>query len=323
MTTAWYNDSEPYVVSWLGNLIEAGHITAGVVDGRPIEQIRATDVAGYTRCHYFAGIAGWDLALQLAGWPADRPVWTGSCPCQPFSQAGKRRGEEDPRHLWPVWRQLITQCHPPTIFGEQVASDDGREWLSGVRADLEALGYAVGAADLCAAGVGAPHIRQRLWWVAHTQGDGWGGGEGADQGNRATFGDSSGVGNPDSKGLAGWEGKPSNSETPQQAVERAGGAASGVGNPLRQRWEEPSQRYSEAQPGGKTSTPRPDTNRPSSWAVSDSIRCYDAKARRIEPGTQPLAHGVPQRVGQLRAYGNSIVPQVAAGFVQAFLEIGG
>src|SRR5690606_40978082 len=61
---------------------------------------------------------------------------------------------------------IFDQCRPPIIFGEQVASKDGRLWLTGVRSDLEALGYAVGAADLCAAGVGAPHIRQRLYWLA-------------------------------------------------------------------------------------------------------------------------------------------------------------
>src|SRR5690606_30346222 len=89
-------------------------------------------------------------------------------PCQPYSQAGARKGDDDPRALWWAWRWLIDQCRPPVIFGEQVASKAGREWLAGVRADLEAMGYAVGAADLCAAGVGAPHIRQRLFWVAYT-----------------------------------------------------------------------------------------------------------------------------------------------------------
>ena len=113
-------------------------------------------------------IAGWSLALRYAGWPNERPVWTGSCPCQPFSSAGKRQGATDERHLWPAFQQLIAQCRPPTVFGEQVASKDGREWLSAVRYDLESLGYACGAADLPAAGVGAPHIRQRLWWVAES-----------------------------------------------------------------------------------------------------------------------------------------------------------
>ena len=102
-----------------------------------------------------------------AGW--EGPVWTGSCPCQPLSSAGQRKGHADERHLWPAFQQLISECRPSTfVFGEQVASKDGREWFAAVRADLEHMGYACGAADLSAAGVGAPHIRQRLYWVANT-----------------------------------------------------------------------------------------------------------------------------------------------------------
>ena len=109
----------------------------------------------------FAGIAGWDLALRLAGW-GDRPVWTGSCPCQPLSGAGQRNGHADERHLWPAFHRLIAERRPPTVFGEQVAGKDGREWFAAVRADLERLGYACGAADMPAAGVGAPHILSGL-----------------------------------------------------------------------------------------------------------------------------------------------------------------
>ena len=162
----YYNDNDPCIAAWLRELIAAGLISPGDVDDRSIGEVQASDLKGYTRCHFFAGIGGWDYALRLAGWPADAPVWTGSCPCQPFSCAGKRRGTDDPRHLWPVWCGLIEKCAPPVVFGEQVSSADGRAWLSGVRIDLEDLGYAVGCADLCAASIGAPHIRQRLWWVA-------------------------------------------------------------------------------------------------------------------------------------------------------------
>ena len=126
-------------------------------------------MSGYIQVHLFCGIGGWPLALKMVGWPEDMPVWTGSCPCQPFSQAGDRRGEEDERHLWPIMRELLTLWYPPVCFGEQVASSLGREWLARVRADLEAMDYAVGAADLCAAGASAPHIRQRLFWVADAE----------------------------------------------------------------------------------------------------------------------------------------------------------
>jgi DNA (cytosine-5)-methyltransferase 1 len=162
----YYNELDPYAADWLENLIAFGVLPPGEVDRRSIADVKPNDLKGYTQCHFFAGIGGWSRALQLAGWPQDRSVWTGSCPCQPFSNAGKRKGTADARHLWPEFNRLIAECRPATVFGEQVASKDGREWLAGVRTDLEALGYAVGAADLCAAGVGAPHIRQRLYWVA-------------------------------------------------------------------------------------------------------------------------------------------------------------
>lgn len=141
-------------------------IPKGEVDERSIREIEPSDLKGFVQCHFFAGVGGWSFALDLAGWPADRPVWTGSCPCQPFSSAGRRAGASDERHLWPVWYGLIQERRPSTVLGEQVESADGRPWLAGVRADLELLGYAVGAADLCAASVGAKHVRQRLWWVA-------------------------------------------------------------------------------------------------------------------------------------------------------------
>ena len=163
----YYNEHDPKTAAWLRELIAARLIPAGYVDERSIVDVRPEDLAGYTQCHFFAGIGGWSYALKLAGWPEDRPVWTGSCPCQPFSSAGKQRGTADERHLWPVFANLIRERRPSTVFGEQVASPLGRAWLAGVRADLEDMGFAVGASDLCAAGVGAPHPRQRLYWVGH------------------------------------------------------------------------------------------------------------------------------------------------------------
>ena len=164
--SAYYNEIDPYAAQWLRNLIAAGHIPGGDVDERSIADIAADDLRGYDQCHFFAGIAGWPLALKLAGWDNARPVWTGSCPCQPFSTAGKKIGFADERHLWPVFRTLIAQRRPAIVFGEQVARKAGHEWLSRVRADLEGHSYAVGAANLCAAGVGKWHRRQRLYWVA-------------------------------------------------------------------------------------------------------------------------------------------------------------
>lgn len=165
MTRAYYNEIDPYAAEWLRNLIAAGLITAGDVDTRSIVDVRPSDLEGYERCHFFAGIGVWGLSLRLADWPPGRPVWTGSCPCQPFSAAGRRAGFGDARHLWPIWFDLIRQCRPSAVLGEQVAGPDGSIWLAAVRSDLEREDYAFGAADLPAAGGGAPHPRQRHFFM--------------------------------------------------------------------------------------------------------------------------------------------------------------
>jgi DNA (cytosine-5)-methyltransferase 1 len=163
---AYYNEIDPYAAQWLRNLIAAGHIAPGDVDERSILEVKADDLRRYTQCYFFAGIGGWSHALHLAGWPNDRPVWTGSCPCQPFSAAGKQRGSNDERHLWPAFFDLIRECRPAKVFGEQVAGAAGLAWWDHVAADLEGEGYAAAAADLPACGIGAAHARQRVYWVA-------------------------------------------------------------------------------------------------------------------------------------------------------------
>ena len=247
----YYNENDKFAVKWLKSLIANGLIPKGDVDERSITKVKPNDLEGYNQCHFFAGIAGWPQALKLAGWDASRPVWTGSCPCQSLSCAGKRLGEKDERHLWPVFFGLISELRPAIIFGEQVVSKLGREWLSGVRTDLETVGYAVGAADLPAASVGAPHKRNRLFWVGHAN---------------------------------------------QQRLESL-------------------TRIEEIKDGPITAT--------NFWANYAVIQCAERKSRKVpvEPALQPLAPRVQGRVGLLRSAGNAIVPQVAAEFIKAFMEI--
>lgn len=164
---AYYNENDVHAANWLRELIKAGYIIPGIVDARDIRAVTAKDLRGFTQCHFFAGIGGWPRALRLAGWPDNRPVWTGSCPCAPFSWAGKEKGATDKRHLWPVWFNLIRKCKPAVVFGEQVAQAIKHQWLDAVAHDLEKANYAIGAAIIPACALGAPHLRERLWFVAN------------------------------------------------------------------------------------------------------------------------------------------------------------
>ena len=285
--SAYYNEFDQKAAAWLRELIRRKLIAPGDVDERSIEDVVPSDLRGYRQHHFFAGIGGWSYALRLAGWPDDKPVWTGSCPCQPFSSAGRRAGFADERHLWPAWFHLIRQYGPAVVLGEQVASKDGLGWLDLVCADLEGAGYAFGAADLCAAGVGAPHIRQRLWFVAdanlsndHRWASVW------EQSLRFERGSIGVLGNTD--------------DTRPQGHRRLVGINGSQGREVAQRHESAH----------------------GFWSEADLVACSDGKARPVEPGTFPLAHGVPARMVRLRGYGNAINPEVAAQFIQAAIECG-
>jgi site-specific DNA-cytosine methylase len=119
---AYYNEIDPKAAAWIRELIKAKLITDGEVDERSIVDVQSNDVRNFRRCHWFAGIAGWEYALRLAGIPDDYPVWTASLPCQPFSAAGKQLGKADERHLLPHFLALVRQCKPRILFGEQVAN---------------------------------------------------------------------------------------------------------------------------------------------------------------------------------------------------------
>ena len=346
--------------------------------------------------HFFAGIGGWPPRPRpRPGWPREREVWTASLPCQPISVAGKREGAEDERHLWPVFYRFVRERRPAVIFGEQVASKDGREWLAAVRADLEAIGYAVGAACLPACSVGAPHRRYRLFWVAHRAvahrsdkgregrlsgranpvrqavdrhaGHGGAAGRMADaaggqrrrltgaegresDGQAGGWLESDGVAADDSAaGLVAdaargrreqWDAGERGLSVPDARGANDGmGDANGFDQPeiyagvdsLDQQRAEDGRRTVESAGSGTDGGTRSGDHSArrggigtaremGNWADADWLWCRDEKYRPVEPGTFPLAHGLSGRVGRLRAYGNAIVPQVAAEFIAAYLE---
>jgi len=297
---AYYNEIEPFAAQWLRNLIQAGLIADGEVDERSIVDVSGSDLRGFTQCHFFAGIGVWSYALRKSGWSDDREVWTGSCPCQPFSSAGRGGAFDDERHLWPHFFRLIKEQRPDVVFGEQVSSKDGLAWLDFVCADLEAEDYTVGALDTCAAGVGAPHIRQRLYWVADSgRGGVWGAGR--------KLGTEAG----------GAQGKVRNERVWDDGGN--GGAARELGNSDEARPQGHRRLAEQHDQGGRERTQRYGAET-SFWGNATWLPCRDGKARPVEPGTFPLAHGVAGRVGRLRAYGNAIVGPQAQAFIESYME---
>lgn len=368
---ALYIEIDAYCREWLSNLIAADLICPGDVVGNILD-VRPSDLDRYNQVHAFAGIGIWSAAFRDAGIRDTDYAWSGSCPCQPFSAAGQRGGFADERHLWPAFFHLIEQCRPPIVFGEQVAGPDGLQWLDLVSSDLEGTRYAVGAADLCAAGVavaagetevgrptlewirravqscpnpflaadlrdyaewfdraagvGPAHIRQRLCWVAHAKeqrhqrsgstrqwrtgftnyGDFCHGGRlaDADEGQRRRVADRQGREPEWAK--ARWQQGDGEFEP--------GHAVSGVADTNDARPQGRGERRNGADQRIARSASL------AGWSEADWIICTDGKARPIEPGTFPLAHGQSNRVGRLRAYGNAVHRAKITQFIIAATE---
>ncbi len=336
--TAYYNEIDPHAAQWLRNLIDANLIAPGDVDERSIVDVRPSDLEGYTQCHFFAGIGVWSHSLRMAGWPDDRPVWTGSCPCQPFSAAGKGDGFDDERHLWPSFHHLIRVCRPPVFLGEQVEGKDGLSWLDLVQVDMENLGYACGAIVTPSAGVGAPHIRHRQRLVAqrlddaagtrregreHEQGP-------AARGKPAGASSAFGMGDSIGPGLERHSRHVNGSSEPGRDDTYQGGpvaqaSADGVMADTDGRNASPERK----QRGGKHGLESQDGCVPGHgvpgptngfWGVTDWLFCRDGRWRPVRPGSFPLVNGASGRVGKLRAYGNAVDAEATKVFVQSVMD---
>lgn len=342
MTSAYYNEIDPYAAQWLRNLIAAGHIAPGDVDERSIEDVKPDDLRNYTQCHFFAGIGVWSYALRNAGWPDDKPVWTGSCPCQPFSAAGKGDGFDDERHLWPHFHWLISECRPEHVFGEQVASGNANAWFDLVQADLEAMDYAFGIVPFPSAGVGAPHIRDRAYWVANTNSERWNGSwhQGASGWDEYPIGSNTGwvADSNDNRQQPGSRGSCGGKCAPERDNDRwcreACGLADTPGQRHNRRWitdrcaesdcrtEAPIRGEHGEEAKGLCEVGR---GLPSAvngfWRDADWLFCRDEKWRPVRPGSFPLVDGATSRVGRLRAYGNAINAEAAQTFINAYMEI--
>jgi len=338
---AYYNEIDPFAAQWLRNLIAGGHIAPGEVDERSIEDVTPDDLRGFTQCHFFAGIGVWSHSLRLAGWPDDKPIWTGSCPCQPFSAAGKGDGFADERHLWPHFFHLISERRPQHVFGEQVAAGNANTWFDLVQADLEGMGYAFGLVPFAAAGIGAPHIRERAYWVAHACSE-YESAAGNETGITARLRSSS------TYRLANTGGERLNRVDPLLQREESRRLAEGMPEASRLGIAD-RVAYANNRIGDEGETLRPGRDavlngcingRPLEvngfWRDADWLFCRDGKWRPVEPGTFPLVDGAAarlgrvepgvarvassNRVGRLKGYGNAINAQAAAEFIRAYME---
>lgn len=331
--TAYYNEIDPYAAQWLRNLIDAGHIAPGVVDTRSIEDVIPNDLKGFTQCHFFAGIGGWSLALRRAGWPDRRPAWSASCPCQPFSAAGKKGGFADERHLWPSAHWLIGQRRPVVVFGEQSGSADANDWIDLVQADVEGLGYAFGATAFPSASVGAPHWRDRTYWLADANRERLEAALECWPTGIAQLANSSRIGwlaDPDRHGregrLSGGQGAEWETVNGQAGRDSAAFRVADANNEQRpftmsaRGYEDISRQWnknSEAVAGcGGAMQPGPVNG---FWRDADWLYSRDGKWRPVRPGSFPLANGVSGRVGKIRAYGNAINIEAATAFIKAYM----
>ena len=328
----YHNEIDGYAAQWTRNLMKKGLIPDGFVDERDIRDVQPMDLWGFTRCHFFSGIAGWACALRLAGVLDDFPLWTGSCPCQPFSVAGQQKGFADERHLWPIWAKLIAQSRPAIVLGEQVAG--AAAWLRLVRGDLEAMGYAVGAIPIEAASAGADHLRDRFWFVAYSESEQarsarqpWQRSDVEhDQSKRwrtrrpepKIRSGQSWLSEPSSTGAMAdddderLQGRRLQSERTDQQPARPDGVADTDSS-----GSEDGLRLWLLQRQGLPNAPRSFWSQPD--ANLDWVIGADGKSRRVKPGIRLLAYGIPNRASKLRAYGNAIDLRPAAAFIEAAL----
>jgi DNA (cytosine-5)-methyltransferase 1 len=342
----YYNEWDSFAAAWLKELIKDGIIPDGEVDSRSIADVEPSDLKGFTQCHFFAGIGGWSRALQLAGWSSDRPVWTGSPPCQSFSTAGKGKGKDDARHLWPVFFNLIRECQPPTVFGEQVAAAIRFGWLDDLQTDFEREGYASAAAVLPAGGIGAPHKRDRLFFVANSHSERLQRRQEARQQCSKFECDNRSEIRPFARSSAAVSSVADSNSSQRQGRRLSSGidseydfirsdeAYSCLGDTEHDGSYEASVTRGIIKEKNKTKRNRHEVSEQLAgagrseisgdicfWQDSTVIYCRDGKYRPIptEPALFPLADGIPNRVGILRGAGNAIVPQAAAEIIKAYL----
>jgi DNA (cytosine-5)-methyltransferase 1 len=298
----YYNENDPYAAAWLTEAIKMKLIAFGEVDTRSIKDVDSADIKAFKQWHLFAGATGaWSYALKQAGWPDDRQVLTGSCPCTPFSVAGNQKGFNDPSHLWPDMVRLICELRPLKIFGEQVASKESLYWWDDVAGSLEAENYAAAAMDLSAASIGAFHQRSRLFWVAERLAD--------SNEPKSTFGISRGSGQGDA-------------ENGRKGFVEGSGSSSTFGDD--------DTIWLQCRDGNYRPTHRDinplvgvaGTAKPSAGQVADGVAAgVGHRSDRSAPTVAEVQNSQEARIMRLKGYGNAIDVRVAIEFIRSYMEI--
>jgi len=245
-----------------------------------------------------------ELASDPERFVPDCDILTAGYPCQPFSFAGKRKGEEDDRHIWPYILKIIAFKRPTWCIFENVYGHISLG-LDSVLSDLEAEGYTTRTFVVPACGVNAPHKRNRLWIVAYTNSPRQRSGEGeprASQEGNNTGWVRPNVSNTNSIGL-----QEHGHSKPTVTVSEGG---SDVPNPksigvqgLWSSWEQESHSHE----GQEVSVRNSEGGRQTIWDV--------------EPNVGRVAHGIPKRVDRIKGLGNAIVPQIAQRIAWTIKEI--
>jgi len=273
-------------------------------------------------------------------WTFDGKPWRGvvDCvtagfPCQPFSVAGKQRGVEDPRHLWPAIARIIAEAEPALVVLENVPgllstrTPDGRRAFQVVGDALHDLGYCLVAGLFTAAEVGAPHKRQRLFVVAHRHGNQRSPDGGRPRSQRpngrghAAWDSRARLGHALRAGLEGRPGERRDDGEERAPVERASGDGLDEGRSLPDAergdaFEQPGWQggargaATPESPGGRPPWPPGPTDHVG-WATVIT-RWPDLAPATPQPSLRRVADGPARRMDRLRALGNAVVPQQAA-----------
>ena len=245
-------------------------------------------------------------------------VIVGGYPCQPFSLAGDRRGEEDDRHLWPEVRRLVKEIRPAWCIFENVAGHITMG-IDEVLSDLEAENYSARPFVIPACGVDAPHRRDRVWIVAHTQinRNRRTSRQGEEANGEVSKRDDSGVANQSSEVCSTLaysnrnDGRRERSTEPQGRYTRLEHGGSSERQPIGQSDEDVAYTFNE-RPQGRVQGEKETKWKSELGYAGRSGAAHGQSGENqwtVEPSVGRVANGLPNRTHRIKALGNAVVPQ--------------